>query len=409
MAPLETPSPDPSSLPELLDDLRLHQRKAFELCAIVLGAFRQCQADPLEEALKETLETARKIADAELRTQNDGVPIATFLADALAKVVRTARESAELFPLGEAGRDALDLLTGLQSTLPNNIGPACRMTGVFGDCRAAAQKFYSDHLTPPYRLPEISFGIRYAESPNQALPGRTIAFNGSVTYQDDQGTNTKHSIVKLTVHPVLNSGCLPALPYVLMHEVLCHWPQMARWHGDRPNPRKIDHPNKNAAKYQIDPFAEAWMDSLVADALRRHFGDTDPSSAEEAQTAEDIHSERTVYNRMPAYGDASRIAPGTEAARLVRWFYRTDDDSEIDPSTADPDFQALSCELNIAAWDYEQRLNGCIALIGACRAFQRKREQKIEPSEKFSNIISGLRDFRKDRDASRLLNLILLH
>lgn len=285
------------------------------------------------------------------------------------------------------------------------------MAKIFADCHAAAQQFYLDYLTqPPHQLPKASFRIDYAESPNRALPGRVIAFNGSVRFDDQADTGTKHSIVRLTVHPVLNSGCLPALPYVLMHELVCHWPQMARWCGARPIPCRMDNPhNRDAAKYEIDPFSEGWIDSLVAEALRRHFGDNDPQRAEEAQTAEDIHSERTIYNRTPAYGDASRIAPGSQAAEWVRWFYAADNDPEIDPSAAEPDFRALSCELNIAVWDYDQRLRGCTALKGACQAFQRQRDQNIDPSEKFAKIIKGLRDFRKNRDAKQLVSLILSH
>lgn len=99
MAPHEFPNPDPRDPPKIVDDLRPHQRKAFELCAVVLGAFRRCEANPIdEEALNEGLEKARKIAEIELRTQNDKSP-ASFLADGLGKVVQTVQESAETFPL----------------------------------------------------------------------------------------------------------------------------------------------------------------------------------------------------------------------------------------------------------------------------------------------------------------------
>jgi hypothetical protein len=403
MALHESPSLDPSGPPNVLADLRPHQRKAFELCAVVLDAFRRCEADPLEEALKEGLERARKLAEIELRTQNSDVPIATFLANSLAKVVQTVQESAEAFPLNEAGQQALNLLSRLQTTLFNDPDLVCQMKAAFAECHAAAQTLYSASLTPPYQLPKISLRIYSADEENKALPGRKIAFNGSVHYEDE--ANAKHSVVRLTVYPLLNSGCLPALPYILMHEILCHWPQMLRCPGARPNPGKLNNPlDKNAARFEIDPFSEGWIDSLVAEALRHHFGDADAAHAEEAQTAEDIHNERTIYNRHPSFEDAARIAPGSQAARWVRWFYNAD--TVFPMHTADPDFWSLSSELNVAAWNYEERRKGCNALLGACRAYDWKQKHGKELSERHASILEALRRFRRDHDPTQMLRAL---
>jgi hypothetical protein len=396
-----------SGAPKVVADLRLHQRKAFELCAVVLGAFRKCGANPSEDALKDALERARKIAKDELRTQNNDVPLASFLANALTKVVGTAKESAETFPLSKAGQGALDLLTQLQTTLPNGT---CQMAAVFAECHAAAQNFYLDHLTRAYQAPEISLCINYTDEANKAFPGRNIAFNGSVLYKDEADTNVKHSAVTLRVHPVLNSGCLPVLPYILMHEIFCHWPQMSRWEGVRPNPETIENPHdKDASEIEIDPFSEGWMDSLVAEVLSYHFRDADAARAEEAKTAEGMHLERVQFNRNPAFKDAGRIAPGSEAAREIRWFYVTDDDPEIDPSTADLDFLSLSCELNIAAWAYDERREGCNALLDAGRAYREKWEHGIEPSERHAAILDALRGFRKNHDPIHVLEALAQH
>jgi hypothetical protein len=398
MAPHEFPSPDPSDPPKIVDDLRPHQRKAFELCAVVLGAFRRCEANPLDEALNEGLEKARKIAEIELRTQNEEA-LASFLADGLGKVVQSVEESAKTFPLNGTNQQALNLLVQFQTDLPNS----CLMTAAFEECHAAAQKFYSDYLTPPpYQLPKISFKIVAADEENKALPGRKIAFNGSVRFKDEADTGVKHSGVKLSVHPVLNYGCLPALPGVLMHEILCHWPQMSRCNGVRQNPREIDDPrDKDATKFEIDPFSEGWMDSLVAEAMRRHFGDADAARAEEARTAEGIHNDRVTYNRNPSFADAARIASGDEAARLVRWFYEVDTDFPL--HTADPDFRSLSSELNVAAWNYDERRKGCQILIGACRAYVRKQERGRELSERHAAVLEALRGFRRDHDPTSVL------
>jgi hypothetical protein len=400
----ENQSPDLSGLPQVLADLRLHQRKAFELCAVVLGAFRRYEANPFEDALKDGLETARRIAETELRTQKNDVPIARFLADALEKVVRTAMESSESFPLSISGKQAIIHLTNVQLSLQKGADLACDITTIFQECYAAAKKFYSDYLTQPYHLPGISLSIVGTDCPNEAFPGRTIAFNGSAFFEEKEDADPKRTAVKLTVHPLLNSGCLPALPYILMHEILCHWPQMSRQSGARPNPEKLDNAlDKDALYFDLDPFSEGWMDSLVAESLRYHFGDADTLRGEEIRTATDIHDERTIYNRVPAYKDAGRIEPGAKAAAQVRWFYSV----EMEPSTLDPDFRSLSCELNTASWNYEQRLKGCSALIRACRAFKQRREGGVELKERDLNILNALRDFRKNRNITPLLNLIL--
>lgn len=282
------------------------------------------------------------------------------------------------------------------------------MTAAFEECHTAAQKFYSDYLTlPPYQLPKISFKIVGADEENKALPGRKIAFNGCVRFKDEADTGVKHSVVRLSVHPVLNCGCLPALPCVLMHEILCHWPQMSRCDGVRQNPREIANPrDKDAIKFEIDPFSEGWMDSLVAEAMRHHFGNADAARAEEARTAEDIHDERVTYNRIPSFADAARIAPGNEAARLVRWFYEVD--TSFPWHTADPDFRSLSSELNVAAWNYDERRKGCQILIGACRAYVQKQERGRELTERHAAVLEALRGFRRDHDPTQVLQALTI-
>jgi hypothetical protein len=406
MMALESPNPVHSDSPQVLADLRLYQRKAFELCALVLGALRTCEANAYEDALKAGVETARNIADTELRTQNDDVPIANFLAAALAKVIRSIRERAESFPLSDAGKQAVDLLTSLRTSLTNDTGISCRMIANFAECHSAAHKFYSDYLARPHPLPQIGLRIVYTDEPNKNFPGREIAFNGGVRYEDEP--DAKRSIVRLNVYPKLNIGCLPALSYIVMHEILCHWPQMSRLQGNRPNPRESVNPSdKRSIRYEVDPFSEGWMDSLVAEVLMRHSDAADAVSAEEMRTAQDMHNERTLNNRSPAFVDAARIAPGAEAARLVRWFYCVDDDPENDPRTADPDFRFLSCELNLAAWGYDDRRGGCIALIGACRAYDQSRKKGKELSPRQAAILNALRVFRKDHNPDPLLTTLL--
>jgi hypothetical protein len=404
MTALESPNPIHSDSPKVLADLRPYQRKAFELCAVVLSALRICEANAYEDALKAGVERARDIADTELRTQNDDVSIVNFLAAALAKVIGSIQEKAESFPLSDTGKQAVDLLISVHTSLSNGNGTSCRMIASFEECYSVAFKFYADYLTRSGSLPQIGLRIVYTDEPNKSFPGREIAFN--VRYEDDP--DEKRSIVRLTVYPKLNIGCLPALRYIVMHEVLCHWPQMSRLEGNRPNPRESVNPSdKRTIRYEVDPFSEGWMDSLVAEVLMRHSDAADAVSAEEMRTAQAMHNERTLSNRSPAFVDAARIAPGAEAARLVRWFYCVDDDPENDPRTADPDFRFLSCELNLAAWSYGDRRDGCIALIGACRAYDQSRKTGKDVSPRQAAILNALRGFRKNHNPNPLLRTLV--
>jgi hypothetical protein len=52
--------------------------------------------------------------------------------------------------------------------------------------------------------------------------------------------------------------------------MLCHWLQMARRFGARPNPQlRADPNNKNVERAEVDPISEGWLDSLGAVALRK--------------------------------------------------------------------------------------------------------------------------------------------
>jgi hypothetical protein len=405
MAPRE----NASCLSGVLADLHLHQRKAFELCAAVFSALRACDVNPGETAIAEAVEKARKLANAELKTQNNNVLFETFQAEALGKVIREAEEVARDFPLSGRGLEAVCYLRRLQASSPNltAANSSCLIKSTYVACYEAAKKFYSDHLTLPIEFPKISLRIGVANGLNKAFPGRVIAFNGSLRYEEEpDSSDPKHSVVSLKVWPVLDRGCLPALPFILMHEILCHWPQMARCPGARPRAAQVPDPhNKDAKKQEIDPISEGWMDNLTSEVLRGRCIYPDAACWEEGDTAEAIHNERIQINRVPTFQDADEIAHGHHAAELVRWLYLTEQDGI--PSTAELDFRRLSCELNAADWNYQARRIGCANIIHACQAHFLEKKGKGTMSTRDRTICDGLLAFRRNGDFASVL--VALH
>jgi hypothetical protein len=391
--------------PDVVADLRLHQRKAFELCAAVYSALLECEANPGERPLADAADKARRLADTELKRQNNNVPLEIFLAEALGKVIREAEEAAENFRLSEAGLKTLHYLRNLQVSPPAlaTVNSSCLIRSTFGVCYEAAKAFYSKWLTASIEFPKISLQIGVANKWNTAFPGRVIAFNGSLRYEEEaDAPYPKRSIVNLKVWPLLNRGCLPALSYILMHEILCHWPQMARCPGPRPRPATIPDPgNEDAKKQEVDPISEGWMDELTADVLRGRRILHDEAYLAEVDTAVEIHKERVQINRVPAYPDADEIAQGHHAADLVRWLFFTEQDGN--PSTADRDFWRLSCELNVAAWNYRARRIGCARIVHACRAHALEKEGKGTMSCRDIAIRDGLLMFRRNGKLDTLL------
>jgi hypothetical protein len=389
------------------DHLRLHQRKAFELCAAVYSALRNSDANPGEPPLFAAANKARGLAEAELNAQNDHVPLERFLADALHRVIREAEESAENFELSEAGTKAIRDLRRRQTVPPDliSVNSACLIRRTFADCLAAAKEFYSEHLTSPIEFPQISLQIGATKDFNEAFPGRAIAFNGSVRYEEDAWElGRKHSVVNIKVCPLLRGGCLPALTYILMHEILCHWPQMARRPGARPRPAMLPDPNnKDAKKQEVDPISEGWMDELATHVLRERYDIPNGASSAEVDTADEIHKQRIQVNRVPSYPDAELISPGVRAARMVRWLYLSEGG---DPSAAARDLRRLACELNVAGWNYQARRIGCNNIIRACNARHKEKQGKRRMNGRDAAIWDGLLTFRKNGETNALLSAI---
>ena len=114
--------------------------------------------------------------------------------------------------------------------------------------------------------------------------------------------------------------------------------------------------------------------------------------------------ERTQINRQPAFTDAPFIAPGDQAAQLVRWLYFQVEDGV--PSTAEQDFRRLSCELNVAEWDYHTRRVGCNDIVGACLAHLQQIKRGTVMSARDTAIRDGLLSFRRNRSLAPLLDTL---
>jgi hypothetical protein len=389
-------------------DLHLPERKAFELCATASRAIWASRANPAEPALLEGLRKAHQIADTEVSLRRDEVPLEVFLADGLKRIVSSIEEASLDFPLSKSGQKAVRALRDSQKNPPGRSAAeeACKIKATFALCFSLAHDLYSEFLSPSCGFPGISLRIGIADGVNTSFPGRRVAFNASIRYQDGGVEAEKHSVVTVRVFPsVIEPGCLLALPYIVMHEIFCHWPQMLHCKGTRPNPPEIEDPfNKNAKRFRVDPFSEGWMDSIIEQVLRRSCRFAELACLEEAKTANEIHGERVQPFRTPSFPDAGSISPGHEAAELVRWLYEVDE--EADPAAHDLDFLRLSCELNAADWSYYQRAEGCLLLVEACNAYHIQRASGEEPGGRHAAILEALFKFRKSGDPSSLLSAL---
>ena len=349
------------------DDLNLRHRKAFELCAAVNIVILDHGADPLEPHIETARDEARKIAVDEIRKPQDDVALTDFLKTSMIEIAQAARKRAIRYAPSPAGASALTALE--QFAAPVDTA-ACRMRATFEHCATAARRFYDSHLSHIRTLPAITFRILEANRRNEAFPGKPTAFHGWVTFRDT-ADGEKSSLVTLRVLPTaLECSCIEMLPYIIMHELVCHWPQMSACREARPNPQTIGDPTDvDAMLVEVDPFSEGWMDWLVAEVLgwRRYDGRSSSSSDEEVRMAETIHTIRTKATSTSRFPDAPRIEVGRKAAGYVSRLYRRDHSALL---TAQRDFHRLSCALNLADWTYSQRRDGCQGIVEACQAYE---------------------------------------
>ncbi len=284
----------------------------------------------------------------------------------------------------------------------------CGISSAFRNCVEGARLFYLAHLADEaFPLPAIELSIVHAKAANTSFPGVPTAFNAELRF-DDRDSRKKSSELRLKVSSAAVAyGCPAILPYILMHELLCHWPQFAGLDRARSNPQEVaslfDH---DASSFECDPFAEGWMDSLVSEVLgwRPEEGRAPYMAESEIETAKLIHGLRTQYITRPFFQDAVRIAGSAIASRCVRELYATD--PSADRATGGRDFARLSCEMNVAPWNYRERARGCHLIAEACDAY-RDAGQKLRLLEATSAcIVEALLGFRQSRDIYPLMHAL---
>jgi hypothetical protein len=280
------------------------------------------------------------------------------------------------------------------------------MLRTFHECLEAAQSFYRDNLRAPLQFPNLHLHVSDAHQVNYSFPSGAVAFNASVMYADkDEDAKWTQVTLKVMAQEV-DYDCLLALPYILMHELFCHWPQMSRGASPRCNPALLGDPtNVDARRVDSDPFSEGWMDRLVGDALeRREIDGSDPGAWRRMQAeigaARRIHADRTDRRSGQSYAAAQFISAGEVAAHWVEWLY---DGDGTPRELTGRDLARLSCELNVADWTFEQRRDGCHGIIKACEAYMRAGRQADVLDVAHQAVIGALRAFRDSRDIGALL------
>jgi len=306
--------------------------------------------------------------------------------------------------------------------MPESTGDDARRVETAGEClweikatfdevANVALAFYIEHLQSSPPLPGLAMRTGLADGQNTAFPGRVLAFNAAVRYEKEDETieGNKRSVVNVRVSPAdLDRGDLPTLPYILAHEILCHWPQMAWWPGARPSPKLIEHPDdKRPRRFEVDPISEGWMDSLVGLVLRRRPNGANRLGWEEVATADTLHNERVQVGRKPYFAEAERIAPGDYAAKLVEWLYATD--QRGNPMLADLDFRRLSCELNVASWSYGDRMAGFARIVEGCEAYIASEKRLEELPDPHWSVICALLEFRDSHNVTPVLQALGVH
>jgi hypothetical protein len=137
-----------------------------------------------------------------------------------------------------------------------------------------------------------------------------------------------------------------ALPYVMLHEVLCHAYQMSGGSEIR----------VTSAVY-IDPISEGMLDAiavLLLEARAERERDSRPETQQEADSARRIHLARKSVLERSRFPQALQVDLGASVFDTVKSLYLKDGP----PDTAQRDAMRLAYELNLNGWSIERRFKG---------------------------------------------------
>ncbi|MCA2211315.1 hypothetical protein [Jidongwangia harbinensis] len=269
--------------------------------------------------------------------------------------------------LDEAGRATDDLLTG-----------------AFGDAVTAAVELYRCHgLDLPDDLRQrITASFEYQSEPVRSeLP---VALTATTVLQDLADGPSACVAVRVNAQ-MLDELTVFSLPYVLLHECVCHVLQ-GPW---QPGRRQPDASSR---------FAEGWMDvaAFVAhqmlDRLRPPSGSpldllVAPRPAAHAEAAERVHAARHAQSSWDRAW--SQRAKGARAARAVQALLgRLPEVRHLDPAAV---FLMLSVQLNTSSFDNKQRDLFATEVYRATLG-------RIHPG-----LVAELRTYVETRDLGRLV------
>jgi hypothetical protein len=237
------------------------------------------------------------------------------------------------------------------------------------DALVEAGKFYEPSDPSVVQRIKVALSTLSASAPSVAIPGHRLGLIAE-TYYDDTALQ-KSSMVTVTVAPShFDLKTLSSARYVLFHEVIAHCYQFAAAHSIRP---------KRAGT--ADPVSEGLIDIQVKRILysRARAKALEPNSYEHQEyiSASEIHLARASGTVSPPFRDHRTVQLGRHAETVLHHCV-----SKLDTSEDPADIVArLSAALNLADWNFAQRLSGMTKICGI------KPKDEAEFSRQLENFI----------------------
>jgi hypothetical protein len=366
----------------------LNDRKAYALLAAYIDSIRSASEPPglVRSGLTELQKNVQSLANNVCDEGGDG-SLDTFLINAVERATEATRNI--------VGSDAVDAMSEMLAALRARAGrikcSSCQ-SGVIccgdesRDSTIVAAEQGGECISEIKTAFRLALDISVSEYGNATLqklgspkavlatssltnapgmiPGLTLAANGATGFHD--GPDGKISQIDIEVAPLkLDRITIVSLPYLLLHEVLCHAFQMARSVVPRPNKKDI-----------VDPVAEGLMDRIAVELMEQRAVVAEQGVPfqsrlrSEADVAREIHLARASLDRSPPFPEAPAVALGVEVYQSIRALYAADGDI----ARADTDVRRLACDLNLHGWSYLARSNGLTVLR---RQLRRPRNVKL--------------------------------
>lgn len=347
-------------------------RKAFAVLAAYLESTPDdlpAQSGDLEAIYEPVQRAAERMASA-----SDGAPLdsavqaaAALAAEAALPFVRdkaVARETLERFQslvrgisCSTCGVTAACKGAAADDALVANGGQCMRQIhDAFDWSMRQAKATYAASRPAGPPVVDVSLQTRGISDPPAGVPGGLLAANGVTSYVDSE--TEKRSLIRVDIAALaIDRSTLAALPYILLHEVLCHAFQMS----DAPGPR----PGRKAV---VDPISEGMMDAIAVRELTRNAQALlldpalSPRARATANVAMQVHAARRSLDLDPPFKEAPAVARGVEALELVEAVY-----GHLGLEEPQRLAERLACEMNLHPWSYADRFFAMTKLVHAVR------------------------------------------